>query len=351
MSSTSLPYPEHSDPVYAYGVQPPDPRKEDAKERAIERIVASPNSVTQCFEWTIKGTGGNQLGVFNFVGIIDHDIHWTKLDAYGNLEYNSQTINADLITKMKYQIAVKDFGNMFSYVSKWAKYAQDLLWWLERAQIEKLDANKSSNTPSPLVHSFVREDSETGDCYIILNTYPIVTSIPPKTTDQVGRQAIGSGIKGSPVKRVDKPAVGTILIDPRKLKLIHLRDPSDRFSPLWSQARDIPLSIPNIRDDKGILISARDYDQKLVHGQLVDIEGTLRLVASTILAMSRYDASPSTLFPSLISRMAPPGMSGSSLSPRNANSILGVSIVKIILPPPRGLDSPATQYHVLAADI
>ncbi|KIJ32188.1 hypothetical protein M422DRAFT_266121 [Sphaerobolus stellatus SS14] len=41
--------------------------------------------------------------------------------------------------------------------------------------------------------------------------------------------------------------------------------------------------------------------------------------------MSRYDGSPSTLFPSLISRMAPPGMSGSSLSPRDASSILGVS--------------------------
>ncbi|KIJ32542.1 hypothetical protein M422DRAFT_265557 [Sphaerobolus stellatus SS14] len=119
--------------------------------------------------------------------------------------------------------------------------------------------NSVKDTSRPLVFE-VRPDDKS--FYVIGRTFLIIQELHQKTIESVGgKAAIGSGIRDSPTKALRRPAPVPL--------------PADHF--VWNQWRDIQVRVPNFHAANGLLIAPRDYDNKLPHGQYVEVIGSMRI--------------------------------------------------------------------------
>ncbi|KIJ25884.1 hypothetical protein M422DRAFT_38436 [Sphaerobolus stellatus SS14] len=213
----------------------------------------------------------------HFVARIDRRASGCKLGPYGNQEF-AKGKDADALNKLKFIAAFSDISDAPKHLGKYAKYPEDMMSWFEMSLNEALNSSKSADGGSANVHSFVREDSDRGTTYILGHTPPIIPELPQRTTSNIGKGAIGTGIRNSPSKQARKRIVlETLPADPKDLKLVHLFDPESRFTSWAKQASEISVNVPNFRDADGLLITPRDYETKLPDKQLVEVTGSFRM--------------------------------------------------------------------------
>ncbi|KAF8573851.1 hypothetical protein K439DRAFT_1624762 [Ramaria rubella] len=180
----------------------------------------------------------------------------SKISSYGN-NTDIGKIDLKVLKKLKMIFTLDPVTNRPNHISNKAPFVMDTLHYIQQTYDNTLNHINSEAIFENILFS---------------------SSGSPVKLDKL---SIGSSLstKNSPLASMSSHAfcAKTPPLSTSDLTLAHLPNPSNRFSSIHSIAANVKLTLPNIRENNGVLISLLLCNTKLCHGHLVDVTITCHM--------------------------------------------------------------------------